>query len=273
MFKLTRLIILVLILSIISKSGFCDKLIKLDGDIIECQIINVTKHQVEYKTREYPFLIIPRDSVTKIVYDDGSMVILNKGVSQIETSSKKKFTLEPEFHIHNGFYLRGILGIGSFKSLWQTDGYNDLKLEGSNSNWILDIGGAIDWNLILFFQAGAFTSRRLNPSSSGMNLETINLDYTTTSISGFGLTYYFPTNTYVSLAYNLTTQSLAFGGTGGDMSTSTGNGLFISLGHEFWISANWGVGLSVYYHYSKIKEDGGNIKNTIYGVAISTTYN
>ena len=67
--------IILFLFSILSVS-FADEIYLKDSTVVKCEIIQVTPLNIEYKTNERPFLAVPRSSVEKIVYKDGSVVQL-----------------------------------------------------------------------------------------------------------------------------------------------------------------------------------------------------
>jgi hypothetical protein len=199
------------------------------------------------------------------------MILLDTSLDNARKLKESKIKSEPEYHLHNGFYLRFALGAGRELTSWNSQDLPDSEIRGSTANWMIDIGGALDWNLLFFLQFGKLVS--VNPALSQAGKDGAYKVLTSaTSVTGLGLCYYFPSNTYLSLAYNMTEHTLDFDD-GQSFTSGTGNGFYFSLGHEFWVSANWGLGLAVFYHYSKSKESPGAVKNRIYGLAFSATYN
>ena len=96
--------------------------------------------------------------------------------------------------------------------------------------------------------------------------------------SSIGLSYYFmPINIYISAGICSNIGRIE----GNVLETDNifGSGFFCSVGKEWWVSKNWGLGLAIYYYYGKMETDEDifidqyTITDRIFGLAFSATYN
>ena len=99
-----------------------------------------------------------------------------------------------------------------------------------------------------------------------------------TSVSLFGigpsLTYYWPSNYYVTTTVNLSRLSITVDGT--DTNANTGFGARFGLGREWWISDHWGLGLNGQVGYANNGDPNPNassIHSFVAGLMFSATYN
>lgn len=177
-------------------------------------------------------------------------------------------------HIHDGFFLRLAPGIGVM-STSETIGTNKSEYSGSSSHINIAIGGAIFENLILHvdLSGAGMAEPKLKVNGQSTNNTT---DDHTTSMLGIGLTYYFPSNIYLSGAVGNAVTAVKANGT--TYRTDSGYGFNLMLGKEWWVSENWGLGVAGQWLYTKCpdKPVGGvtsDVKASSIGVLFSATYN
>ena len=140
-----------------------------------------------------------------------------------------------EKHTHDGFYLNARLGHGW---LWlnRDGGY---PISGSGYPLALSAGFALTPHLVLF--AEFYRASILNPTTNGYNLA--NLD-----LNGFGpgLTYYLvPRNIFLSSTLLLSKAGYLNTRFGNSTTSPRGVTGRLSLGKEWWISGEWGLGFAV----------------------------
>ena len=57
-------------------------------------------------------------------------------------------------------------------------------------------------------------------------------------------------------------------------SSDNGYGLYLNIGKEWWITGNWGLGLAVFDYFGYVPDKaGGNIRNRVFGILLSATFN
>lgn len=151
---------------------------------------------------------------------------------------------------HDGFMLRLALGMGYANTPAEATGdYDDITIHGSCGTFSFDIGGAIAENLAL--HARFSDSVQVDPrvSIEGNDSE---LDW---SFAGFliapALTYYFvPLNVYVTAALGLSWLITIRDRSSSDLNSVTGFGANLDLGKEWWVSDNWGLGVSARFWWT-----------------------
>ena len=97
-----------------------------------------------------------------------------------------------------------------------------------------------------------------------------------TSNLGLGLTYYFPSNIYVTGAVGTAKTQLK--SNGDTFSSDRGFGVNLMVGKEWWVSENWGLGVAGQFLYTNCPDTPVNgvtpdVKTTAFGVLFSATYN
>jgi len=191
-------------------------------------------------------------------------------------SVKKTKAITKSVETHDGFFLR-FLGGGGYLNTTEKDILgSDLRIYGTGGYFSLQIGGAPFNNLILYFETAAVVVPDADMKWSSYSGSR---SYSELALSqyGVGLSYYFmPINIYLSLASIFVFAEIKVGDK--KKTTEIGPGINVSLGKEFWVSANWGLGIAFVAHYSKVKSDEGalgkkDVINTYFGVAFSATFN
>jgi hypothetical protein len=165
----------------------------------------------------------------------------------------------PGRHTHDGFFLRMSAGGGYLGSQDQS-GQANPTFHGGAGSFAFAIGGAVTDNLILYAEG------------LGQQVDTgeLKLSYghrpegsrdVTGSMGlyggGPGLAYYFtPSNTFISgtlLFTRLVWSEDDLGKEDSDddnVQSEPGVGLSLSVGKEWWVSSNWGLGVAARFNYA-----------------------
>ena len=159
---------------------------------------------------------------------------------------------------HDGFFLRLSSGLG-YASTEIEDPSNRLEFNGGTGDANIAIGGMLAPNLALHGTLlGWFLDdpdvEGFDPSGSFSG--EVPGDITMTAI-GIGVTYYFmPTNLYLSGTLGLGELEFDVAGVTGD----TDRGLILegTLGKEWWVSSNWGLGLAGALALHSFGDDGSD---------------
>ena len=191
---------------------------------------------------------------------------------------------------HDGFFLNGVLGLGYGKYLeeYKNDGFK-MQSEGNQVQFGVKVGGAIMQNFILH---GIL---ELNSFTNGLSLEAINnnqltidnvLDknsYVKTLFFGGGVTYYLPTESNIYLSASLgsvlyTEYSVNLRGKTKKISSHDASlGFLLSVGKEWWVGNELGLGVAASYKQSSTKSEFLGVKGDTsfktFSVAISLTFN
>ena len=182
------------------------------------------------------------------------------------------------FHEHDGFFLRFHLGFGSGKMVEQDLPGGDMTLTGLTSNFRFQIGASIAENLVLFGELGAFVM-----SDPKMDWGSVSNDITGMNLSisdiGAGLTYYFmPGNIYISGGFTISRDKLEMRNSNLAANTGTGPGVYLAVGKEWWVAADWGLGVAGFYYFSTMNDKEVDsamkypINNSVLGIVFSATY-
>jgi hypothetical protein len=148
--------------------------------------------------------------------------------------------MAPGYHQHDGGFIRLQLG-GGYTSFGQSD--NDVTIAGSGAAFNFAFGGAISNGLILYGEVFSSIASQPTLSVGGSDLGEADGDAAVTGL-GAGLAYYLPSNTFFS--GSLVMQQLSLIDSNGDEAGETeyGPGVKIQVGHEWWVSHDWAVGLA-----------------------------
>ncbi len=287
--------ILFILMLCTSATAFADEIHLQDGSIYRGRIIQVTPQHVEYDPQgPRAFDIIPRGQIQKLVYDDGNTVLLNEGTRAVTLPSGQASPASQQsqpaavpavaparydsgVHQHDGWFFRAQLGAGSGLTTVEAPSGTEIKYEGAAATFRMQFGYAFIDNLVVFIDEGyssmaepdvSVNDNAVNNSDSSVFIQDI----------GIGLSYYFmPLNIYISaslLAHNLTFEGSIFEG-----DSKNGAAMYLSVGKEWWVSDNWGIGVAlfVFSGSTTAKDESLNIeydiKSTVVGIAFSATYN
>jgi len=175
----------------------------------------------------------------------------------------------PGVHEHDGFYLALGLGFGGLK----TSGGN-FSISGPSGSGFVAVGGTLRRNLALYFAyfGDTDTSPTFRNGTGATTAKNV-----THSLSGWGggASWYFePSNWFVGATAGLAQVGLE---TGGVLGTSKwGPALRLSLGKEWWVSQDWGIGAAVNLLGSSARGDGTaqvTLSSGAISLTVSATYN
>jgi len=198
---------------------------------------------------------------------------------------------EPGYHEHDGLYFRSLTGFGYgyFHSAQISDA---IDVSQDLQNLTYQAGYTINKKIIVFIGMEAVLPIIVGPSPFQSALYELkstcivqeyarcfkNTDYgkkifTIFSIS-VGVSYYFmPQNIYLSTVFQIPEVNNE------DSYTQMGFGLQSSIGKEWWVSKNWGIGLAlnIFYDYLPKTAPGLRVITPLHafgiGLSFSATYN
>ncbi len=168
------------------------------------------------------------------------------------------------FHEHDGFFLSLSMG-PAYASVDNTAGSTTLTYSGFGASFDFRIGGAIGQNLILTGDLMGWSL--FEPEVSGHG--SMSDSYFTQSTVGAGLTYYFmPVNVFVSGTVGFAGFSLD--ASGRRASTDSGVGVYVKAGKDWWVSADWALGIAASLGWSSVSNstDAGSEKLSGYSVSL-----
>jgi hypothetical protein len=177
----------------------------------------------------------------------------------------------PPSRTHDGFYLRLTAGLGGGSASGAGTKY-------SGGSFVFDsaFGGALTEHLILYgeFLFHSISEPSGNPKAGDPTLAGNPVD---NFGLGAGVAYYFmPLNLYLSgsllLQKVLLVKSYAVGS---EMQfTKTGLGLSLMVGKEWWVSADWGLGVAAQLFLASAKDrDGTKWDSGALAILFTATYN
>lgn len=174
-----------------------------------------------------------------------------------------------------GFLLRLSGGLGYARTgLDATDG--EISLSGSSGDLNVAAGAIVAPDLALHATLGGWNvlSPTMELSANGSsNTSTINNASFSATFLGGGLTTYFGDNFYFSGSLGLIMLSLKAGKY--KSKSDTGFGLDLSLGREWLVSPQWGMGVAagLSAHTIEVKDFEGSFRGGSLSIRFSTTYN
>lgn len=177
-------------------------------------------------------------------------------------------------HEHDGFFLRFQAGPGYGQMTMDKVLGSEMEFSGAGGEFVFQIGGTVGNNLILFGEFGGFVIQDPTVKIGGQELEVSDLK-SSTSDFGAGLTYYFmPSNIYLSGSLLAARATLEFADN--KSSSDIGFGFRFSVGKEWWVSDDWGIGVAIFGYYSSVPDkepSESTISSSSFGVVFSATYN
>ena len=182
--------------------------------------------------------------------------------------------MNAESQTHDGFFIRLAPGLGVSSSSEKISG-DKFEFDGMSTAFNFAIGGAIAENLILQLDLSSSNISDPDVTLNGQDLGSLDGDLST-SLVGIGLTYYFPTNFYLSGAIGVAKSEIETNGQTGE--TDNGYGINLMIGKEWWVSDNWGIGVAGQLLYTSCPDKPvngveGDVNTTSVGLLFSATYN
>jgi hypothetical protein len=171
----------------------------------------------------------------------------------------------PGAQTHDGFYLRLQLG-GGYTSMSATSGPDELKLAGSGFSFAVALGGAISRNVIIYGTLVNSQAQDPEATANGMSFGSVNGNAGVVGI-GPGLAYYLdPSNVF--LAASFLASRLVFTNPDNTNNGRTDWGFTFEglVGKEWWVSDNWGLGVSAQLLLGAMKDQEGGFS----GVEVPT---
>lgn len=178
------------------------------------------------------------------------------------------------YHEHDGFFLRMLYGFGYAELVEKDVLGSDMTISGAAQALRFQIGGTVAENLMLYGEFGGVM--QIEPDIEWMGQSASTSDVTVSVYDfGGGITYYLmPSNFYFSLSLLASQAEIENSGNKG--TSEYGFGFNAMVGKEWWVDAQWALGVAVYGYYSTMNDKGGSeneINNFSIGAMFSVTYN
>ncbi|MEO8178253.1 MAG: hypothetical protein ABI895_05405 [Deltaproteobacteria bacterium] len=168
---------------------------------------------------------------------------------------------------HQGLLLRFGAGAGGVVA---DDDLNDLTLSGGAGLLSLDVGGSVAPDLALHGRLSFNSMFEPTLSSGGNDLGDLENTSLTFSLLGLGLTYYLPSNLYLTGVLGVSRASFQLQGE--EYDALTGAGFIGDLGYEWPIGGDWGLGVAGRLELETVRGDGERLSMASFGVLLSLTY-
>lgn len=180
----------------------------------------------------------------------------------------------PGYHEHDGFYLRCLLGLGYLHNSASSSG-SSISVSGVGGTFGLAIGGVVAPNLVIY---GELLGTSVSDPTVDDGTNSATASGLTTTLAGFGpgVAYYLDGNMYLSGALLFTRISFSDSSTNEQLgSTNLGFGAGLTFGKEWWVSTDWGLGVSGQLMFASMKENGADYRWTSVAASLlfSATYN
>ena len=186
-----------------------------------------------------------------------------------------------ESHTHDGFFLNLALGFGYQGFTYDANKSSyDMEAKGVSTELDIKLGGRIATNTLLHATIlGVTNTSEIEFKTKGGSKVGSSSDKSENlSMLGVGLTYYLPENIFISGSVgfaNFNLQDNTDEENNIEGATENGIGVQIAAGKEWWVSDNWGLGVSVAFTYGAAddKDDMGEASAYGINVMFSATFN
>ncbi len=257
-----------------------DEIYLLDGRVFRGAVVRMTSEYIEYVPEGKQLKdLLPRGQVSKIAYKNGKVIFVTTSGSG--GSKRKKLNKGSQAakgaHEHDGFLFRLIWGYGGGEVT--VDDYigSDLHLKGINGMIRTQFGYSFGNSINLFLDYAGITVTESEVTWGDIKMENANTEYFSSQL-GLGISYYLmPSNFYIALSVCAVVSE--FKGDLIDTQDVSGIGYFVSIGKEWWVSNNWGLGISLYYYQEKLDIDDPvmsekyKVESRSWGIAFTATFN
>ena len=177
---------------------------------------------------------------------------------------------------HDGFFLNMAFGVGGQSFDYkETDGDFSIEAGGGSSELNFKIGGRVAENLMLHATFLGVRVAGLDVTYRGVNVFYKN-SVEQMNLYGIGVTYYMPMNIFVSSSLGAVAFVVDKANEGKvDASSDKGFGFQFSVGKEWWVSDNWGIGVEAALTYGSANDqnDAGEMSGMGINVMFSATFN
>ena len=178
---------------------------------------------------------------------------------------------------HDGFFLRLAPGFGGASSKIEA-GADEINMDGPAGLINIAIGGMVTESMALHGTIFGWSIADPNAEiiEGGTEVASGDLDGTL-SLGGIGVgitNYFMPSNFYISATLGFASLELDIDNLG-NAESDTGFAGEISLGKEWWVSNNWGLGIAGVFGFHSIPDSDvdENFKGANVGVLFSATFN
>ena len=199
-----------------------------------------------------------------------------QGISYSQVASTVTAGDDDTAHKHDGFFLRFSTGIGRTISGERIE-REEFTLDGFSGNSTIGIGYAITEEMIPNLVIFGSTVQDPIVKVDGKEIGEADAEITISNI-GIGTTHYFmPSNVYVSTSFALANGIVKTEEE--ELETDIGMGINLSIGKEWWVSDNWGIGVAAQLSTTVIPDknlttgEELELRTRSIGILFSATFN
>jgi hypothetical protein len=175
---------------------------------------------------------------------------------------------EDRYDHHSGLFVR--LGAGA-GGLAADDDFNDATLSGGAGLLSIDLGGSLQPDLALHGRLSINSVFEPNLSTSdGEDLGELDDTSLRFTLLGGGLTYYLPSNVYLTGVLGF--SRAAFEVDGYEYDSLNGLGFSGDIGYEWPLGDDWGLDLGARLELHNVRGDGEQLSTASLGVLLGVTY-
>ena len=189
-------------------------------------------------------------------------------VSALTLASLDASAQDAEGPSHRGLFTRLAIGFGGAKAV--NDGSPEVELSGPAGFFSFDLGGTLAERLVLHGRLSGHGISNPTVSLNGNELGEADDTSVTFSLLGVGLTYYFPSNWYLTGAVGLAGASFELDGE--EYKSETGFGLAGVVGYEWWVGGDWGLGVAGRVELESVPNDPDRLVGKALGILFTATY-
>lgn len=201
-------------------------------------------------------------------------------VALVAVFSSTSLFAEPE--MHDGIYLNFQIGAGPGKTVIEDFNGKDLEFCGPTAVFRFKLGVTPADNFIVYGVYGAYNQDEPEITYGSQTNSKTDFVLAYNDLGG-GICYYFmPVNIYISAEIAIT-QLTVQSDTYTSWDSEAGRSLTLSIGKEWWVSDDWGIGIALILRGasmkagSEITDEAENKNDTIThgfaGLAFTATYN
>jgi hypothetical protein len=180
---------------------------------------------------------------------------------------------------HDGFYFNGQIGFGGSTIVIDDEGFPDVEFENGNGDFSLDLGGALNENLVLFGRLWSIVQNSPNAESAGVELD-LDDDVSVFAYgTALGARYYFmPINLYAGASLGVARFGIEADGDS-QAESDFGFGFQLEVGKEWWVDADWAIGVGGRFTHASAEDDprpasdSRQVSGDALGVLFTATYN
>jgi hypothetical protein len=185
---------------------------------------------------------------------------------------------EPEISLygyrdHTGMFSHVGLGLGyaaANADFAYDPGRDDLSQSGVAYQLHFALGGSVMPGLAVHFSFFGFDSFGTSLKTNGREVRGVDADVSLSGL-GAGVTYYLPSNLYLSGAFGLGLVS-ATDSTGLGQRLNPGIAAQLGVGYEFWVTSQWGLGMTLAGTYFRATDDTTAGDETWQGFAVAPMF-